>query len=94
MNIIHIIQLKYLQIKYILLEINYIPPNLISNDIKSKTDVVTQLSEKFLTRDGEPIYKKTIEFWINGIYIGSNNTDANGLAIYHYIFDKEGIFDI
>lgn len=80
--------------EYILVEINYTPPNLTSSDIKSNTSILTQLSAKFLTNTGKPIYNKTIEFWVNGIHIGSNKTDANGLAIYHYIFDKEGVFDI
>lgn len=80
--------------EYILVEINYAPPNLISSEIKGITGTETKISTTFLTKTGEPIYNKTIEFWVNGTYIGSNNTDSNGLALYQYIFDKEGNFNI
>ena len=84
----------YVDNEYVLVEIIYDYPNIIVSDTKSTTNLATKLSASLLTISGKPIYNKTIEFFINGIIIGSNKTDVNGLAIYHYTFNEEGTFDI
>jgi len=77
--------------EHVLVEMNYHPPVLKVNNLSTTTDKSTTLSAQFLAKSGQVLINKTIEFWINGVYIGSNKTNSNGIAIYNYKITKEGL---
>lgn len=38
--------------------------------------------------DGNPLVNQVVRFYLNGVYIGQNKTNANGLAVYYRVFNK------
>ncbi|WP_067260195.1 right-handed parallel beta-helix repeat-containing protein [Methanobrevibacter cuticularis] len=79
--------------EYILLEINYMISKIDTEDINGKVDKPIELVANLTNGTGGSIANKTVEFWINGLLIGTNKTNENGIAKYYYTPTKSGIFN-
>lgn len=56
-------------------------------------DTIT-IENKLTDKEGNPLANKIIDFYINGKYIGSNETDKNGIAKITYTFNNSGTYII
>ncbi|MDL2247050.1 Ig-like domain repeat protein, partial [Methanobrevibacter sp. OttesenSCG-928-K11] len=55
----------------------------------------TVIIKSILTdEDGNPMDNQTIDFFVDGKYVGSNVTDKDGKAVFEYTFDTSGDFNV
>jgi len=63
---------------------NVAPTSLSVDDIRGNKDETVTLKAVLTDNQSNPLSGETVEFWIDGVKVGENNTDATGTATFNY----------
>ena len=75
--------------------VNKIPTTLTVNNARGNKGETVPLKATLKDNNGNPLFDKKVEFRVNGVKIGENNTDADGIATFNYkITQLHGIYII
>ncbi|MCL2115282.1 MAG: hypothetical protein FWH29_03580 [Methanobrevibacter sp.] len=68
--------------------------NIVVEDVPLRLNFTSNLTAYLKDENGNPVTGATIDFYINGTYVGSNLTDGNGKVVLSYTPNNTGLLNI